>query len=273
MELKTFADIKKLDEVGLAQYAKEVGGVDLDIASLSKEQMLSKCAGIFLSKKSSAPAPAVEIGTAEPELPLGIKEEKTEGAQSAFPKEKKSKTPAVKSTKEEKAQHQAAIKEHQSATGGKQDFPRCPYCGSAITNPSGVFDGNNNPVCLECADKVNKGKEKAMKTNTKKAAEKKEVKKTTSTKTGKKAVAVKKESAATDKYGFREGSKGSSIFAALIKGATRAELDKIGGAAVSGFLAGIVKNPKDWSAGRSVKFDEAKREKDIYKIASWKPKA
>lgn len=86
-----------------------------------------------------------------------------------------------------------------------------------------------------------------------------------SKKEGKKELAKEEERATTatanlakaststkDPFGFREGTKGSKMFQALAKGCTASELEKLGGAAVPGFIAGIKKDPVDWSAGRLV---------------------
>jgi len=111
----------------------------------------------------------------------------------------------------------------------------------------------DNPLTLEAlaeAELIRK-EQQAMNTTTK----------TTEKKINKKAIA-------TDKYGFRTNSKGSLMFAALIKGCTRDELSKIGGSAMAGFLAGIRKDPRDWPAGRKVVYVGG----DKMKIASYTDK-
>ncbi len=264
-EIKTFSELKVLDVTGLCTYAREVGEVELD-STLSQEQLLSKCASIFLAKKNGK-ASSEELANKEME-----EGEDPELVKPLAEKPVKTKPRTKKQVKEDEAKMQAKIKAQQEATGGKQDYERCSICSIAITHSGGKCSTTGKPLCKECLTKINKTKEGQMNTKAKATKEGKAAKKTTSTKTGKKAVAGKAP-AAIDKYGFRKGTKLSAIFAALIKGATRAELDKIGGPAVPGALAGIVKEPADWSAGRSVKWDEGKYEKDIYKIESWKPKA
>lgn len=59
-----------------------------------------------------------------------------------------------------------------------------------------------------------------------------------------------KESTTVDGHGFRVGTKGSDMFEALLAGVSDANLKKVGGAAVGGFVSGIKKDPKVWPAGR-----------------------
>ncbi|MFH1398975.1 MAG: hypothetical protein ABIG95_02595 [Candidatus Woesearchaeota archaeon] len=77
-----------------------------------------------------------------------------------------------------------------------------------------------------------------------------------------KTAKAKEKKVSIDEDGFRIGSKGSEIFKLLKKGTTFNKLDEIGGAAVKGFLSGIVQPLNiQWPAAR-----EAKIEKDEKKI-------
>lgn len=77
-----------------------------------------------------------------------------------------------------------------------------------------------------------------------------------------KTAKTKEKKISLDEDGFRIGSKGSAIFKLLKKGTTFNQLDGVGGAAVKGFLAGIVQPLNaQWPAAR-----EAKIEKDEKRI-------
>jgi hypothetical protein len=65
-----------------------------------------------------------------------------------------------------------------------------------------------------------------------------------------------------DDDGFRIGSKGSEMFKVLKKGTSIENLGKVGGPAVSGFLAGIIRPIGTWSAARDAKVE--KDEKNIW---------
>jgi transposase-like protein len=253
-DIKTFADIKKLDDAGLIEYAKLQGVV---LPSQPRKDLLGKCASIFLSKR----------GGDVPVLPLGPKQE--EASQPSAPelqpepvKEKSKKTaPAKKGKKtaaakdENKSQAEMDLAESFTAAIKEgADFPRCPYCGAAITVDTGVRDGAGCPVCKDCAEKVNNSKEKVMKATAKanKAVAKK-AKETISTKTGRKgntdALKKAREAAPKDAAGFREGSKTSLIFLAIQKGAVKSDKLKTIRPNAIAVIAGFQKKASENSVG------------------------
>ena len=83
-----------------------------------------------------------------------------------------------------------------------------------------------------------------------------------------KAVAKKAAEVKMDKYGFREGSHVSKLFAALVKGATIPDLKKIAGAAtyktIAEFRKGVSENPR----GRKAKVEVS--DKNVWKLVSFK---
>lgn len=259
--ITTFAEVKKLIDEELIEYAKLNGVV---LPAQPRKDLISKCASIFLSKKSNA----------APELPLTPSEPAAEAAPKAVV-EKKAK--AVKGKTEEKNQKGMELTE--SFEAGKktgQDFPRCSYCGTAVTVDTGVRDGNNMPVCKECADKVNRSKEKVMKATTKAnktVAKKAAAKKSISTKTGRKgntdALKKAREAAPKDEAGFREGSKTSLIFLAIQKGAAKSDKLKAIRPNAIAVIAGFQKKANENSVGIEavIKHDE---EAGTYKLKSFK---
>jgi len=265
--ITTFAEVKKLSDEDLIEYAK-LSGVVLE--PQPRKDLISKCASIFLSKKSNA-APELPLTPAEPvaEAPQPVASKKKDTAPKAVVVEKKTK--AVKGKTEEKSQKEMELAE--SFEAGKntgQDFPRCPYCGAAITVDTGVRDGNNKPVCKECTDKVNKSKEKVMKATAKanKVVAKKAAKKT-SRKGNTDALKKAREAAPKDEAGFREGSKTSLIFLAIQKGAAKSDkLKAIRPNAIS-VIAGFQKKASENSVGIEavIKHDE---EAGTYKLKSFK---
>jgi len=250
--ITTFAEVKKLSDEDLIEYAK-LSGVVLE--PQPRKDLISKCASIFLSKKSNA---ALELPLTPPQ-PVASKKKET--APKAVV-EKKAK--AVKGKTEETSQKEMELAE--SFEAGKntgQDFPRCPYCGTAITVDTGVRDGNNMPVCSECTDKVNKSKEKVMKATAKanKVVAKKAEKKTISTKTGRKgntdALKKAREAAPKDDGGFRLGSGASELFQALKKGITLEKAKAIKGNATAYFAAFAMKvGAKSEARAAVIKLDE-----------------
>jgi hypothetical protein len=131
-----------------------------------------------------------------------------------------------------------------------------------LTSPN----GSPSPELTTSTNSPAKGQRKGNKTMKTQKTTKKVAAKAT-----KKTSPVKKHK--VDEHGFREGTLGSKLFKALLKGATKAQLEKIGEKAVGGFLAGIRKPLKsNWPAARSVKWDAKAKEEGIYKIADFKMK-
>jgi len=253
--IKTFAELKKLDDAGLIAYALH-NGVTLNPEP--RKDLLGKCASIFLSKKSSS----------TPELPLAPSQPAAEEAKAIapppepVPAKKKAKAKKGEQTEEKSQKEMDLAESFTAACKSGQDFPRCPYCGSAITVDTGVRDGNLMPVCGECTDKVNKSKEKVMKATAKanKAVAKK-AKKTISTKTGRKgntdALKKAREAAPKDDGGFRLGSGASELFQALKKGITLDKAKAIKGNATAYFAAFQMKvGAKSEARAAVIKHDE-----------------
>ncbi len=85
----------------------------------------------------------------------------------------------------------------------------------------------------------------------------------------KKAVAKKAAEVKRDKYGFREGTHVSKLFAALMKGATMEDLKKITGAVTSKTIADFKKAPSKSPRGRSAVI-ESNEKSGVMKIKGYK---
>ena len=83
----------------------------------------------------------------------------------------------------------------------------------------------------------------------------------------KKVAAKKAGEMKRDKYGFREGTNVSKLFAALMAGSTMEELKKITGAVTSKTIADFKKSPKENPRGRSAVIE--KGDNNICKIKNY----
>jgi hypothetical protein len=261
----TFDEVKKMDVKGQIEWLR-VHGVNLPPENGTPEEVLQRCASVFLNKKHPS------------ELPVAVPDIKpSEAVLPAVNAEKMAK-PSKYVAKRVKAQAQA---EPKAALPKGQDFPRCGYCSKALTDKTqiGGESTTGQKMCTECAAKfpsklktkegTEMPKAKSYKKEVK-AGTKKTTKKTVSTKTGRKgnADALKKANAAMpkDEAGFRIGSKTQKIFALLHKGATGETLKKIRPNAI-GLIGAFQKKASETSAGREAVIKE---DGDKYFLKSFK---
>jgi hypothetical protein len=235
-------------------------GVEVPPEKANVEEVLQRCASVFLNKKATV---------ATPDLPAAVSDIKPSEAVMA----EMEKTGVIKPAKPSKsvARRVKAQTEANAALPKGQDFPRCGYCSKAMTDKSqiaGESKTSGQLVCTECAAKfpsklkTKEGTEMPKaKSNKKevKAGIKKAAKKTVSTKTGRKGNvdALKKANAAIpkDEAGFRIGSKTQKIFAMLHKGATGEALKKIRPNAIA-LIGAFQKKASETSAGREAVIKE-----------------
>ena len=252
-KIKKFADIKALSPTDLIAYAKAVGGVDLD-PTHTKDQLIDDCASIFLTKKEEAGNAAV----------LPPKEEKKKDTKAEISVEEQEEQEALDEDEDDGSWPPSLLK--------GQDHHRCNVCSMAITVVADVKKdpSTGKPICKDCLAKIKTKKERTKMATA--SAKKKEPKKAKAKAAGRKgntaALAKARAAVPKDKYGFREGTNVSKLFAALLKGVTMDEAKKITGGVTSATMGEFKKSPKEHPRGRSAVIETS--DKGVIKIKSHK---